>query len=115
MPKSGGVTFCGLVRFHGNIGAVSRNRQHPPLHNSSRIHDILARLTGDGLLTPLVAASASVPVVHHIDGFGGVHAAAASACARILHLDGQHLTGRKSINAFVLVAVGREDISQIPD
>ena len=115
MPKSGGVAFGGLARLHGDIGAVSGDGQHPPRNSTPRVHDLLAQLAGEGLLAPLIAAPAGVPVVDHVGGFGGVHAAVASAGPRVLHLDGQDLIGGKGINAFVLVAVGGEDSGQILD
>ena len=115
MPKFGGVAFCGLTRLHGDIGAVSGDRQHPPLHSGPRVHNLLAQLTGESLLAPLIAAPAGVPVVDHIGGFGGVHAAVTPAGSCVLHLDGQHLIGRKGINAFVLVAVGGKNSGQILD
>ena len=113
MPKSCGIAFGGLARLHGDIGAVSGDCQHPPLHSGPCVHDLLAQLTGEGLLVPLIAAPAGVPVVDHIGSLGGVHAAVTPTGPRVLHLNGQHLIGRKGVNAFVLVDGGGENSGQI--
>ena len=66
---------------------VGRDAQHAPLYGDSLIHDFLSRFMGCRLEFPLIAFSAGITVVDHVNGFGGVHAAGSSGCAGIFHLN----------------------------
>ena len=69
------------------------------------LHGLLAQLPGDGPVGPLVAAAVCGPVVDHVDGLGGVHAAVAAVGGGVLRLDGEGLIGFKGVGAIISIAV----------
>ena len=83
----------GLIRLHGDVGAFAEDAEHPAGDGHAFLHGLLAQLPGDGPVGPLVAAAICGPVVDHVDGLGGVHAAVAAVGGGVLNLDREDLVG----------------------
>ena len=109
LPKPGGVALGGLIRLHGDVGAVAGDAEYPAGDGHAFLHSLLAQFPGDGLVGPLVSAAVCGPVVDHVDGFGGVHAAVAAVGGGVLHLDREDLIWLKGVGAVVLVAICGRD------
>ena len=111
LPKPGGVALGGLVRLHGDVGAVAGDAEHPAGDGHAFLHGLLAQLPGDGPVGPLVAAAVCGPVVDHVDGLGGVHAAVPAVGGGVLYLDGEDLVGFKGVGAAIFIAACGRDRS----
>lgn len=109
LPKLGGVAIGGLLRFHGDVGAVAGDAEYPAGDGHTFLHGLLAQLPGDSPVGPLVATTVCSPVVDHVDGLDGVHAAVAAVGGSVPNLDGEDLVGLKGVGAVVLVAICRWD------
>lgn len=105
LPKPGGVALGGLIRLHGDVGAVAGDAEHPAGNEYAVFHGLLAQFPGDGPVGPLVAAAVGGPVVDHVDGFGEVHAAVAALRGGVPDLDREDLIGFKSMRTTVFVTI----------
>ena len=112
LPKSAGIALGGLIWLHGNVGAAAGDAEHSAGDGYAFLHGLLAQLPGDGPVGPLVAAAVCGPVVDHVDGLGGVYAAAAAVGGGVPDLDGEDLIGLKGVETAVLVGVGGWDGEQ---
>ena len=112
MPKPGGVALGGLIRLYGDVGAVAGDAEHSVGDGHAFLHSLLAQFLGDGPVGPLVSAAVCGPVVDHVDGLGGIHAAVTAVGGGVLDLDRENLVGLKSVGAVVLIAVCGWDCKQ---
>jgi len=102
----------GLPWLHGDVGAVAGDAEYPAGDGNAFLHGLLAQFPSDGPVRPLVGAAVCGPVVDHVDGLGGVHAAVAAVDGGVPNLDGEDLVGFKGVDAVVLVAVCGWDCKQ---
>ena len=112
MPKPFGVAPGSLLRLHSDVGPVRRDTKHPALHRLPGLHNILAQVSGKRLVAPFVAAAVRGPVVDHVDGLGGIHAAVPAAGPGVLYLNRQNVIGLEGEDAYIFVVLRRADDQQ---
>ena len=66
LPKPGGVALGGLIRLHGDIGAVAGNAEHPAGDRNAFLHGLLTQLSGDGPIRSIIGTAACGPIVNKI-------------------------------------------------
>lgn len=106
LPKPGGVALGGLIRLHGDVGAVTGDAEHPAGDRHAFLHGLMTQLPGDGPVGSLVAAAVYGPVV---DGLGEVHAVVAATRRGVLNLGRENLVESKSMGAVPPIAIYRQN------